>query len=205
MPTLAELIANSPADRVLFEVRQRAVDIFIRERKYGLSVAMLCDVLYSSGSRVSAVLALHGEQVDSSGGLCIFQGKGSLPLYCSPIFLRQEFIRWAGFRGKVFAELSYRQIQRYFVQENISFARRGYSQACGSKIFRLCKAREVALLGGSLQVARQALGHRSVKSTEYYIANERDICKIPQGILSRPSGDIGGISISKSGIIRVSK
>lgn len=205
METLEQLISNSPTDKVLFSLRERAVDVFIRQRKYGLSVAMLCDVLYCSGSRIQAVLDLSGEQIDSTGAICILQGKGSLPLYCSPLFLRSEFIRWAGFGGKVFAELSYRQIQRYFVQEGIAFPRKGYSQACGTKIFRLCKAREAALLGGSLQVAKLALGHKSIKSTEYYTANEKMVCKIPQGILSRPSGDIDGIRISKNGIIRISR
>lgn len=203
MESLSQLLSESPADRVLFECRQRALDVFVHQRKYGLSVAMLIDLLYSSGSRVQACLDLTGEYVDSSGACVILQGKGSMPLYCSPVFTRAEFVRWAGFGGKVFAELNYRQIQRYFVEENISFSRKGYSQGCGTKIFRMCKARESALLGGSVQVARQALGHRSAVSTSYYLQNERDKCVIKRGILSRPSGEIDGIRITPTGLIKI--
>lgn len=203
MDSLSQLLSTSPSDRVLFSLRERAVDVFIRQKKYGLSVAMLCDVLYCSGSRVQAVLDLSGEQIDSTGAICIFQAKGSLPLYCSPLFLRSEFVRWAGFGGKVFAEISYKQIQRYFAESGISFPRKGYSQACGTKIFRLCKAREAALLGGSVQVARQALGHRSAMSASYYLQNERDKCVIKRGIISRPTGDIDGIRITPTGLIKL--
>lgn len=205
MGTLSQLTSASEYDKHLFALRERALRVFCQEQKYGLSVAMLVDLLSASGSRIQACLDLSGSDVDSSGGVLIRQGKGSAPLYASPTWFRSEFVRWAGVPRRVFAEINYRQVQRMFTAEGIDFHRVGYSQGCGTKIFRLCKAREMAVIGDSVQVAKVALGHRSAVSTSYYLNNERDRYVIKRGVLSRPSGEIDGIRISKNGIIRISR
>ena len=188
-------------DKELFSLRDKAIELYINQRKEGLSFAMLIDLLVASGSRVQALLSLRGEAVDKSGGCFVVQGKGSNPLYVSPIYLRQEFVRWAGFPGYVFSELNYRQVQRILINDGIVFNRKGFESSATTKIFRLCKVREVNAVSSDIKVAKLAIGHKSIRSTAHYLANEKTVLKINRGITSRPSGEVAGLRISKNGII----
>lgn len=166
------------------------------------ALACLVWLLYESGSRVSAVLAVRSCDILPRGGVMIRQGKGSFPLICNVSQYRDYLIqaRKSGVIGWEYVNYKYvyRLCEKYRIFEGFNFGRNRAVTSGGRKEV----AREVYSASGDIEMARVALGHKSASSTDYYIKDKAGGGRNLQGVLYDVSGGVGGLIFCKNGVIR---
>lgn len=173
------------------------------ERDYhSPALACLVWLLYESGSRVSAVLAVRSCDITARGGVIIHQGKGSSPLVCNVSQWREYLLqcRRAGVVGWEYVNYKYvyRLCEKYRIFEGFQFGRNRAVTAGGRKGV----AREVYSASGDIEVAKVALGHKSSSSTEYYVQDKAVGGRALRGVLYDVSGGVGSLIFCKNGVIR---
>ena len=156
----------------------------------GYSQTVICFIrLHSvSGARISDLLRIRRSDITSSLYVSIRQCKGSLPL---TVRLSDDVQFWREYRAGLHLDIGlynknyfYRLYKRY----NIQFDNGLLRNKSVTHSFRKELANDLFNATGSIESAQSALGHRSTRSTEYYLSRDNLKSVQNQGISSTLSG-----------------
>ena len=182
----------------------------VQMQSAGYSQTVICFIrLHSiSGARISDLLRIRRNDITSSLFVSIRQCKGSLPL---TVKLSTDLQFWSDYRNGLHLDIGlynknyfYRLYKRY----NIQFDNGLLRNKSVTHSFRKELANDLFNATGSIESAQSALGHRSPRSTAYYLSKDNLKSVQNQGISSTLSGRLNNLTISqKNGrsYIRVSK
>lgn len=158
--------------------------------------------LFATGSRIRAVLALTHQNLTADGRVIIHQGKGSAPLVCAA---PPELLTWAAsctFRVALFPWTNYTAVYRlmkeYCLTLPDSFGQNTAVTASARKVV----AREVFAASADIEDVAAALGHRSPRSSTYYIDAPKVSDRERAAIKERWQPYLGELVITRTGIIR---
>ena len=182
--------------------------VAIQSAGYSLTVVNFIRLHSISGARISDLLRIRRSDITSSLFVSIRQCKGSLPL---TVKLSANFEFWEQYRNGLHLDISlynknyfYRLYKRY----NIQFDNGALRNKSVTHSFRKELANDLFNATGVIESAQAALGHRSSRSTEYYLSKDNLKSVQNQGINSTLSGRLNNLTISqKNGrsYVRVSK
>lgn len=182
----------------------------VKMQSAGYSRTVICFIrLHSiSGARISDLLRIRRKDITSSLFISIRQCKGSLPL---TVKLSSDLQFWKDYRDGLHLDIGlynknyfYRLYKRYNIQYDNGMLR----NKSVTHSFRKELANDLFNATGVIESAQAALGHRSSRSTEYYLSEDNLKSVQNQGINSTLSGRLNNLTISqKNGrsYIRVSK
>ena len=171
----------------------------------GVSPIVLCllYLLYSSGSRISALLNLTPSDILPDGTCIIRQGKGSDVMRVTPTYRREWLIQCGKIGVKPFQHLNYigiyRLLKSYGLYEVANFGRNTAVTSVGRKSV----ARTLDERGENIETIATVLGHKSTKSTEYYLRGTTPKKTMRGGILANQSSKFNYLVQCKNGVIKV--
>ena len=176
----------------------------------GYSRTVICFIrLHAiSGARISDLLRVRRNDITSTLFVSIRQCKGSLPL---TVKLSDDLQFWREYRSGMHLDIGtynknyfYRLYKNYNIQFDNGISR----NKSVTHSFRKELANDLYNATGTIEAAQSALGHRSSRSTEYYLTKNELRAKQNQGINSTLSGRINNLTVSqKNGrtYVRLSK
>lgn len=135
--------------------------------KYGV-YAVGIDLMLSGGLRMSELLFPAGFFVTPLGQVLVHGRKGSADKIVTPVFQAQY---WEGLRGWVanpFAVTSRWTWYRFFRAQGVVMSERGKEHKSVTHVPRKLLAHSLFVNGVELQSVADVVGHRNLKSTEYY-------------------------------------
>ena len=162
-------------------------------------------LMFSAGLRISSLLMIDYNCISSNLVITIKQKKGSNTIYAQPIYFREV---WRTIYENKLSPFSlydrfffYRLFKRYDLvlkngtgrNDSVTHAPRKYL------------ANELYSQENDIQVAKDALGHKSISSTKYYINENYRKAVLNRGIGNNVSGEISNIVIQKNNIIRIAR
>lgn len=156
----------------------------IISKNYDQTFLEIVKLMYYSGARVSDVLKIKRTDVSPRLELTIYQSKKSLPLIVNLNYSR-DF--WQGYREGKFRDIStYNRyyLYRHFDKLSISFKSSGNSNRSVTHAFRKFKAQDIYDQTHDVSAAAAALGHKSERSTEFYLENIKKGVINQGGVLS---------------------
>ena len=165
----------------------------------GYSQTVICFIrLHSvSGARISDLLRIRRSDITSSLYVSIRQCKGSMPL---TVKLSDDLQFWREYRAGLHLDIGlfnknyfYRLYKRYNIQFNNGMGR----NMSVTHSFRKELANDLFEATGLIESSQAALGHRSSRSTEYYLTKDNLRAIQKQGINSPLSGSVNNIIVSK--------
>lgn len=160
---------------------------------------------FQAGLRISDLLNINYSNVSSNLDVVIKQGKGSESLIISPIFKRDI---WRKIReNKLSLPGNYSRFWFYKFYRKIGLV---YQNGTGrndsvTHSARKIRAKQLYDLDGDIEVAKLALGHKSKKSTKYYVDEKFRKSTLDRGISNNASGEVSNIVLQKNGIMRISR
>lgn len=162
-------------------------------------------LMFSAGLRISSLLMIDFTCISSNLVITIKQKKGSNTIYAQPIYFREV---WRSIYENKLTPFElydrfffYRLFKRYDLvlkngagrNDSVTHAPRKYL------------ANELYSQENDLEVAKDALGHKSISSTKYYIDANFRRATLSRGIGNNASGEISNIVIQKNNIIRIAR
>lgn len=133
----------------------------------------IIELMFDEGLRISDVLRIKPSDVDSSCFITVKQGKGSMikVIRCS-----KNINFWLGQvrRGFVISDVYnrfyfYRLFKKYGLQMSIE----GCSNKKVTHSLRYARASVMMKVSNDLETVKQDLGHKSIKSTKYYVRKSK--------------------------------
>ena len=162
-------------------------------------------LMFSAGLRISSLLMIDYNCISSNLVITIKQLKGSNTIYAQPIYFREVWRSIYENKLSPFALYDrfffYRLFKRYDLvlkngtgrNDSVTHAPRKYL------------ANEMYGVENDLEAAKNALGHKSVSSTKYYVNENYRRAVLDRGIGNNVSGEISNIVIQKNNIIRIAR
>lgn len=162
-------------------------------------------LMFSAGLRISSLLMIDYTCISSNLVITIKQLKGSNTIYAQPIYYREV---WRSIYENKLSPFSlydrfffYRLFKRYDLVKKNGVGRNDSVTHAPRKYL----ANELYSAENDIQVAKDALGHKSVSSTKYYIDANFRRASLNRGIGNNASGEISNIVIQKNNIIRIAR
>ena len=162
-------------------------------------------LMFSAGLRISSLLMIDYTCISSNLVITIKQKKGSNTIYAQPIYYRDV---WRSIYQNKLSPFSlydrfffYRLFKRYDLVLKNGVGRNDSVTHAPRKYL----ANELYSAENDIQVAKDALGHKSVSSTKYYINENYRRATLNRGIGNNASGEISNIVIQKNNIIRIAR
>lgn len=162
-------------------------------------------LMFSAGLRISSLLMIDHTCISSNLVITIKQKKGSNTIYAQPIYYREVWRSIYENKLSPFALYDrfffYRLFKRYDLvlkngagrNDSVTHAPRKYL------------ANELYSAENDMQVAKEALGHKSISSTKYYINENFRRTVLNRGIGNNATGEVSNVVIQKNGIIRIAR
>ena len=162
-------------------------------------------LMFSAGLRISSLLMIDYTCISSNLVITIKQKKGSNTIYAQPIYYREVWrtiyenkLSPFGLYDRFFF---YRLFKRYDLvlkngagrNDSVTHAPRKYL------------ANEMYSAQNDLEAAKNALGHKSISSTKYYVNENYRRAVLSRGIGNNAEGEISNIVIQKNNIIRIAR
>lgn len=162
-------------------------------------------LMFSAGLRISSLLLIDYTCISSNLVITIKQLKGSNTLYAQPIYYRDVWRKVYENKLSPFSLYDrfffYRLFKRYDLVLKNGVGRNDSVTHAPRKYL----ANELYSAENDLQVAKDALGHKSISSTKYYIDSNFRRATLNRGIGNNVSGEISNIVIQKNNIIRIAR
>ena len=162
-------------------------------------------LMFSAGLRISSLLMIDYTCISSNLVITIKQLKGSNTIYAQPIYYREV---WRSIYENKLSPFRlydrfffYRLFKRYNLVKKNGVGRNDSVTHAPRKYL----ANELYSAENDIQVARNALGHKSVSSTKYYIDSNFRRATLNRGIGNNVSGEVSNIVIQKNNIIRIAR
>lgn len=145
-------------------------------------------LMYQSGCRVSSILGLSPADITPNGRVILRQGKGSNPLIITPSFELEWWLntRLSGFNP--FFYLNYMRLYRLFKDYALVLPNSFGNKTAVTASARKSVAEDVFDNSQNIEVTQNALGHKSAKSTEYYILSKIKAKKTPTKKVAKKGG-----------------
>ena len=162
-------------------------------------------LMFSAGLRISSLLMIDYTCISSNLVITIKQKKGSNTIYAQPIYFREV---WRSIYENKLSPFDlydrfffYRLFKRYDLvlkngagrNDSVTHAPRKYL------------ANEMYGPENDLEAAKNALGHKSISSTKYYVNENYRKAVLSRGIGNNAAGEISNIVIQKNNIIRIAR
>lgn len=162
-------------------------------------------LMFSAGLRISSLLLIDYTCISSNLVITIKQLKGSNTLYAQPIYYREVWRKVYENKLSPFSLYDrfffYRLFKRYDLVLKNGVGRNDSVTHSPRKYL----ANEMYGAQNDLEAAKNALGHKSVSSTKYYINENYRRTILNRGIGNNASGEISNIVIQKNNIIRIAR
>lgn len=182
-------------------------ELAVRGANMGVSnyVLHLLRILYLSGCRISSIMSLDSSCVLPDGNLLLPSKKGSRDmLFCTGS--AKDF--WIWFKDCGYADVdiyTYQFWHRLCNRLGITILRPGKLNRCVTHSPRVRLANEVYSLNGSLTDVSVALGHKSIRSSSYYIDSQTPYVRLNGGVLGSCSGSTSNITFCKNGVVKLKR
>lgn len=163
------------------------------------------EIMLRSCSRVSAVLRLTGRNVLRDGRVLIPQDKGSNILQCNLVWCSDLVPLISGNDLPLFPNLTYNRVYRDFKRWGLYYQSAGNSDFSVTHYFRKVQANELYLQTRNKENVTAILGHKSKRTADYYIEDERKGLKVEGGILQKTEGTINNLRITRGGVIYIAQ
>lgn len=162
-----------------------------------VTVIMFIKLHKLSGARISDLLRVGRGDITNDLYVRIRQSKGSMPLI---VKLYEDFEFWNNYKKGMYIDIScfnsnyfYRLYRRY----GFTFNNGSNKNVSVTHSFRKELAREMYIATGDIASSQSALGHKSSRSTEYYLNGLLSNQAESKSILNPVSGQIGNLILSR--------
>lgn len=162
-------------------------------------------LMFSAGLRISSLLMIDFTCISSNLVITIKQKKGSNTLYAQPIYYREVWRNIFEKRLTPFALYDRFFFYRLFKRYNLIIKNGTGRNDSVTHAPRKYLANEMYSVENDIETAKNALGHKSVSSTKYYINENYRRAVLNRGIGNNVSGEISNIVIQKNNIIRIAR
>lgn len=164
-------------------------------------VIALTSIIFQDGLRINDARKISPHDVLPSGQIVVKQGKGSRTLFITPIRYGQFWQQYRHQRNNVFEQYSYDFFRRLFIRHGLIIVTPAGHNNKVTHSGRTLKAREVFSATHDLATTAAALGHKSERSTTYYLEAGQKKAVERRGLLTTPSGTIDNLHITKKGVL----
>ena len=173
--------------------------------KFGYSerFAALVYIHYLSGCRVSDLLKIRGKDFTESYYVSIKQGKNSDPLILFIDKYHKIIDVWRSNNELISGTYTASSLYKIYKKIGLSLNRGEKRKKAVTHIFRVALARDIVDSGLDKDFASKALGHKSKKSVEFYLRDNKRSATIQRGVINQASGSLGNIIVQKNGVIRI--
>jgi integrase len=154
---------------------------------------------FDSGCRISDLLRIQPEHITNSNSVLIQQSKGSKPLIVN---LSSDLEFWQDYKKGLHTKINLYSrgfFNRLYIRFGLVYFNGAGKNNSVTHSARKQRAQEVFTAVGEIDYVASALGHRSVKSSTYYLTDEQKKSALNFGILKAPNGLINNIMVRKSG------
>lgn len=162
-----------------------------------VTVIMFIKLHKLSGARIGDLLRIGRNDITNELYVRIRQSKGSMPLI---VKLCEDFEFWNNYKKGMYDDIAcfnsnyfYRLYRRY----GFTFSNGSNRNVSVTHSFRKQLARELYVATGDIISSQSALGHKSSRSTEYYLNGLIESQAQSNSILNPVSGQIGNIVLSR--------
>lgn len=183
------------------EYVQCKTDLMIRQG-VPLPAVLLVRLLFRSGSRIGALLRMSYKDILPDNTCIIRQGKGSEILRCSLPEPLSYFAQCSANRQDPFSYINYTYVYRLLKSYALTMPHQFGTNCAVSASARKSLAQALEERGEELQNIARILGHKSAKSTEYYLSGASHPARVRKGILSPPSGSVENLTFTRNGIVK---
>lgn len=181
-------------DNILNRMEADGVPNFIRAFTY---------LHFRSGARISDILKLDHNSIMTSGEIIIQQSKKSESIIIQPTRFIEVFNRIRDLQLSPLEGFNASYFRNLYRRYGISHRKQGAKHTAVTHAFRHNRAQEIYNHTGNIEDAKMALGHKSVRSTEYYITKPRPKAVQKTGIGRNPVGRISNLKIDRRGVITI--
>lgn len=158
---------------------------------------------FQVGLRISDLLSISAQNISRNLTISVSQGKGSEKMTFQPVHFREE---WQRIRDNNLAPMEFYNrfyFYRLYKRYGINKVARDNVNSSVTHLARRAVAEDVYEQSQDIQAVKRALGHKSVRSTQYYVNRESKKTTAPRGVSGSISGEISNIVIQKNDVIRI--
>lgn len=135
---------------------------------HSIELAVLTDLLFTNGLRVSEALSIRSADIASNGMVKVRGLKGSKDRICYTTLMSRELVALRSTGGLIFGNLSRFYVYREFKKLGISFSVPGMEKKAVTHAPRHLFVLQAKASGWDTADTQAAIGHNSIQSTEYY-------------------------------------
>lgn len=135
---------------------------------HSIELAVLTDLLFTNGLRVSEALSIRSTDIASNGMVKVRGLKGSKDRICYTTHMSRELVALRSTGGLIFGNLSRFYVYREFKKLGISFSVPGMDKKSVTHAPRHLFVLQAKASGWDTADTQAAIGHNSIQSTEYY-------------------------------------
>lgn len=137
----------------------------------GIDVGVVAGIslMFQSGCRISSILALTHNDVSKSGRIILKQGKGSEPMVIVPCDFKDWWQCFRKLKLHYYESQNYTYYYRLFKKYKLTMSAHFGVKNAVTASARKMVAEDTMEMSGDLHTAQIALGHKSIKSTQYYV------------------------------------
>lgn len=172
-----------------------------------IGVVAAISLMYQTGCRISSILQIKPSSISANVRIILHQGKGSEPMVVVPSDYREWWLNYRN-NNSHYYELQnyiyyYRLFKRYKLVSSSTFG----TKTAVTSTARKMVAMDTFSVNEDLNDAKIALGHKSINSTGYYVADKQAKKK---GVTLDKKGRATGtyydtITCCKNGVIKLKK
>lgn len=181
-----------PIDEVLAEMEAQHV---------ATPVLALTSIIFQCGLRINDARKISPQDILPSGQIVVKQGKGSRTLIVTPLQYGQFWQQYRHQPNNLFQLYSYDFFRRLFIRHGLILVTPAGHNNKVTHAGRTLKAREIFSATHDLATTAAALGHKSERSTTFYLEAEQKKAVERRGLLTTPSGTISNLHVTKKGIL----
>ena len=172
-----------------------------------IGVVAAISLMYQTGCRISSILQIKPSSISANGRIILHQGKGSEPMVVVPSDFRDWWLNYRNSNSQYYEFQNYiyyyRLFKRYKLVSPSNFGTKDAVTATARKMV----AMDTFSINEDLNDAKIALGHKSINSTGYYVADKQ---AKRRGVTLDKNGRATGtyydtITCCKNGVIRLKK
>ena len=160
---------------------------------------------FQSGARISDMLRINYTNISENLNITIEQGKGSNPIFVSPIWDREEWRRIRELKLSPFQNHTRHSFYRMYKKYGIIMNRGNGSYNSVTHFFRKNLAQDIMNETDNLELVAKRLGHKNQRNAIYYTKNRPKNARIDRGIINAGSGETDPVIQQKNGIIRLTR
>lgn len=166
-----------------------------------LPVRALTALIFQCGLRINDARNINPQDVMPSGQIVVRQGKRSRTLVVTPANYVQFWCDYRHAKTNAFALYSYEHFRRLFIRYGLMIVTPAGKNNKVTHAGRTMLAREIYGATQDLAATAAALGHKSNRSTTYYLDDRTKRAIEQRGLLEAPHGQLAHLHVTRKGIL----